>query len=476
MPYIPITPQTDDRRAKQGATPMALTNCMVERSPEAARRGSGYFITTAPGRTLKATLQASCRGLFSEPGVRDGKLYAPASVYFNEVSSNFGYSSVGAITGTNVVQMVPFRTEVALLSNGLIYRWTGSAFQATTDGDVPASATNLASVAYRLVAVNSTGDGFDWCVAGTFDSWDSAGTASDIYLPDPIVGQARISDDLWSFNSRSTQIWQPTSGTEAEAFAPVPGATIAVGLAARDAFAPLSQGAMFLGHDRRVYRVSGGGIVPVVNRDLEIALRDLTAANITADARAYTYQIGAKEYWGLSCGLERGFVYDVELGLWHERTRYGVAVYDVDFATSAFDSSDVVVAGIASTALWKLDPTVYDDADGIILRTMTIHVPVSGDAPLDRLVIDMEVFDQPLSGQGSAPTLMLEVSKDNGNTWSDERTVSLPANGTWGKRIQAYRFGYFRSEYGMLVRLRISDPIGFAVYGVYVNPTHNEIP
>jgi hypothetical protein len=87
----------------------------------------------------------------------------------------------------------------------------------------------------------------------------------------------------------------------------------------------------------------------------------------------------------------------------------------------------------------------------------------------------MEVFDQPLSGQGSAPTLMLEVSSDNGNSWSDERTVSLPANGAWGKRIQAYRFGMFRTEYGMLVRIRISDPVGFALYGVWVNPTHDEI-
>ena len=107
---------------------------------------------------------------------------------------------------------------------------------------------------------------------------------------------------------------------------------------------------------------------------------------------------------------------------------------------------------------------------------MSIHVPVSADVPVDRIVIDGEWYDQPLSGQGSAPTLLLSVSMDGGATYSDERSVNLPAQGTYNVRVQDWAFGLASAERGVIVRIRLSDPIGFAIWGVFVNPSEQEVP
>lgn len=470
--YAPIAPQTDDRLQKKGALPTVLRNCMVDIAPAATQRRSQYFICPTPGRTLRATLQDNCRGLFSEPGCVSGNLFAPAGGMFNQVFSNWGMISTGTITGADDVEMVPFQSSVAALALGLMYLWDGSTFTQITDGDAPNPALTLASVAFRLVAAVADGTGFGWSTAGAFNAWDPAGTAADIYLPDIIVNQFELSGSLFSFNQRSTQEWQPTGGAESEAFALVP-STTRIGLAAKGAITRTGDGLIFVGHDRRVYRASP--ISPISNRDIETALAALTATEMAA-VRCWSYTQESKIYACVNAGLERAWVYDVDLGLWHERSHYGDDVYDIDFATAAFDNASVVVASATTDALWTLDRDVYTDAGTLIEREMTIHVPVQGDAPINRIVLDAEFRDQPTTGQGVAPVIMLSVSLDGGDSWCDERMLSLPALGDYGVRVQDFCFGLALAEWGALIKLRITDPIFFAVYGCWINPSPQEVP
>lgn len=475
MPYSPIAPNTDNRRSRKAAIPTVLRNAMLDSAPQAQARRSGYFIVPTPGRTRRATLQDTCRGLFSEPGCRGGRLFAPAGGYFNEVYPGWGFGSVGTITGADDVWIVPFQSDVAGLALGLIYHWDGTTYTQVSDGDAPTYCSTLASVAYRLVASTQTGDGFSWCKAGLFNDWDSSGNAADIYLPDPIVNQFELGFELYSFNSTSIQPWQPTGGSEAEAFATSPGSAVRIGLATRAAIARVGDGAMFLGHDRRIYRMAGG-LQPIPNRDLESALAALTQADIDADVRAWSYTHESKTYWGLTAGLERAWVYDLDLGLWHERARYGEDMYDVDFATSAFNGASVVVASSNATYLWSLESSVFTDDGDPIEREMTIHVPLEGDGSIDRIVLDASFGSQPTVGQGSAPILMLSVSTDGGNSWCEERRISLPILGDYDLRVQDFCFGQGSAELGAILKLRITDPIYFAVYGCWINPTLQEVP
>lgn len=476
MPYFPIIPGTDNRRETRGCLPTVLRNCMVEKAPEGASRRSPYFIMPTPGRTLRATMAANSRGLYAEPGSISGNLIAPAGSDLNKVTSAYTVTSIGSITGTDDVQMVPFQANMALLADSVLYHNDGATHTQITDADAPSAPSTLASCAYRLVAANAAADAFSWSKAGLYNDWATDGTAADIYLPDPIVNQLEINAELWSFNSRSIQIWQPTGGAEAEAFAASSTGGLRVGLLTKQAIARVRDGAMFIGSDRRVYRTSGSGAEPVVNRDLETALAALSATDIAANVRCWSYTQEAKTFFGVVMGLERGFVYDLDLGLWHERTRYGYGAYDIDFATTAFDAQEVVVASASQPSLWTLDQDVYTDAGTAIEREMTIHVPAPGDASIDQIVFDMEFRDQPTTGQGSAPTMLVSVSRDGGEAWSEERSITLPTLGQYRKRIRASRWGSGYAEQGMMIRIRLSDPIYFAVFGVWINPSMQEVP
>lgn len=474
MPFFRIAPQSDNRRQKEATAPITLVNCQVKRtpadSPWAAR--APLFIAPTPGRTLRATFPNNIRGLFAAPGCRNGNFFTAAgSTLYETPSDGFGFASVGALAGGEAVTMRADRANLGIRAFGQLKLWDGTDFTQVTDTNAPSFAQTFAVVAGRWVAAFQDNDVFGWAKAGLPLEWDPNGQAADFDLPDPIVGQEEIGGDLWSFNARSTQIWQATGGAENAAFAKMAGVNVKVGLAARSAFAPVGAGGMMLGHNRVVHGTQGAGLVPVPNLSLETALKDLSASEL-ADCVAWSYQNGSKEFWGLNAGLSSGHVYDADVQLWHERKRYGYDAYDIDFVTNAFGM--ILAASRQGPEVWSLDDDVYTDAGDPIVREFTVAVPAQGDVPVDRIVWAIQTRDTPLSGEGSEPTMLVATSTDSGLTWSDEREVSLPTRSN-RFRVQEFAFGRASAENGMLIRHRISDPFGFAAYGLWVNPTDTEI-
>jgi hypothetical protein len=476
MPYFPIAPGSDNRK-KLCMTPVVQRNVMLARPSRASASRSPFVAIPTPGRRLLASLPANVRGIFAEPGAQNGDLFAVAGSTLYRISDAWTYAGLGIVPGGDVVTLRAMRSNLMLRAAGTLNLYDGSSLTQVTDVDAPANASTLAIVGNRVVAANATTDGFDWSKAGLPLVWDVDGAAADIDLPDPIIGQEEISGDLWSFNSRSIQPWQATGGSEAEAFSPITGAAIPRGLIGREAIAKIGAGRIFLGDDKVAYGTSGLSVNPIVNPDMEDALEVFTEAELAVDAIAWSYKVGSKEFWVLRSALDRAFCYDVAEGVWHERTRFGADQYDVAFAARAYGS--VVVASPDSGDLWALDPDVFDDAGNPIERVMTFNIPVGADTSVNRLVFDMRCRDQPVSGQGSEPTMMLNWSTDGGETWALQdgnlREVSLPGPGVYGMRIQSYTFGLAKSETGWLLQITITDPIRFSLAGIWVNPTEDEL-
>lgn len=471
MAYLPIIPGADQRLNQQAATPITFRNVYLERSPRGAAKRAPFFVAPRPGLSLEVTLSSNCRGLFSEPGCQDGKLYSANGSSLLEISSNFGYITVGSLAGGDVVTMRAFRADLVLRALGALHHWNGTTFTTVADADAPASASTIAVVGFRVVAAEEGGDSFSWSRAGDALDWDAAGVAADIDLPDPIIGQEEINGDLWNFGSRSTTPWQATGGSEAEAFARIPGGGVRRGLAGRDLIAKAGDGAMLIGDDRAAYETSGLSLSIVPNRDMEVAIQSLTGATIQAST-AWSYRTGSKEFVGFSFGLERCFVLDRDTGVWSEWTRYNQSDAGFDFVARAF--GQIIVGSKSSAKLWSLDPDVFEDDGDPIIREFTIHIPTGGDVPIDQLVFDMDTRDVPLSGDGSSPLMQVTYSTDNGITWSPEEDVSLPTDSD-RFRPRMWALGLGDAVHGMLVKMRISDPIGFAIWGVFVNPGPNEV-
>src|SRR5689334_1853595 len=154
MAYFPVAPHDDDRREKQAATPITVTNVLVRQTPvdSARARRSPYFLSPTPGRTAVATMADNVRGLFSEPGCQNGHLFIATGANLAEMTESLSYTIIGAITGGDVVTMRADRSALAVRAFGLLYNWDGTAFTQVTDTDAPSFAQTLAIVARRWVA------------------------------------------------------------------------------------------------------------------------------------------------------------------------------------------------------------------------------------------------------------------------------------------------------------------------------------
>lgn len=472
MPYFAIAPSSDNRKAKQAATPLRLRNVYFEMTPQGASKRARVFLTRRPGRTRRAELQANVRGIFSAKGCQGGKLYAPAGSYFNEVSDGYGYASVGTIAGGDFVTMRADRADVGALAFGKIHRWNGTAFGTVTDADAPANAQTLAIVARRWLAAFEDNDLFGWSISGDYTDWPPNNQAADFDLPDPIVAQENVGGDLVSYNANSIQFWQPTGGAEEEAFAPVTGASIReTGLFGRHAVADIGDGQMFLGSHRSVYELRDYSVGQIPWRDLETALKDISDGDL-ALATAWSFRDGSHEFWGLNAGLERCFVYQRDMRAKLEWTRYGQSVCDIDFVVNAF--GDVVTASKSAAYLWSFDDSVFTDDGDPIECIMSVHIPASGDVPVDRIVFDIATHSVPLSGDGAQPTMQARTSNDGGDSWSSWEDLELPTSANRFKPM-IWGLGLADAIEGLLVEIRITEPFGFALYGLWCNPTAQEI-
>jgi hypothetical protein len=483
MPRRPIAPRADDRRGKQGAAPIELTNCVVRATPLDSPRASTwpYFIAPTPGRVLRATMSDNVRGLFAVKGCQSGNLFIANGAKLSEMTSSLSYSDIGALAGGDLVTMRADRADLGVLAFGSLHNWDGTTFGTVNDADAPNPATTFAVVARRWIAAFEDNDAFGWSKSGLYNDWDANGQAVDQDLPDPIVGQEELAQELWSFNATSTQVWQPTGGAEDSAFSKIPGVSIERGLAARTAVAKLRsrKQLVILGDNRQLHATQGYDLVPIENAALEQDLKALSETELAACA-LWSYEDGGKEFVALSTGaLEKGYVLDAETGLFHQRARYGASVYDIDFAAAAFGK--VFVASRSSRKIWSLEDDVYIDGydasgDAVpLIRDMTVSIPSVGDVPVDRLVFHVVTRDVPVTGQGAAPVMQVRTSNDGGESWSDWRELQLPTPSDREFHVQDFSWGQASHEHGMIVHIRISDPIGFAFYGVDVNPTEEEL-
>ena len=470
MPYYPIIPNADDRK-RRGIVPVDLVNAYVEPNTQNADNRAPYVLVPTPGRTRRVEFPANVRGLYAKPGVQSGTPFVVAGSSLYSVSSSWSATGLGAIGGGEVVQWAPFRQAFGVVGGGQIKHYDSGTLSPVTDPDAPANAGGLTQAGYRLIAFETGGDAFGWSKAGLYNDWDPNGQAADFDLPDPIIGQEEQGGDLISFNAESIQRWRPTGGIESEAFSPTQSGLQNMGLMGRNLIARINGGLGFVNHKRVPHWLSDGGPVEWSNRALSDALLTISAAN-RAGGVAFAYPDGDAEFFGLRFeGLQSGYVRDTSTGLWHERRRYNSSQYDVGFTTAAYDS--ILCAGPDSPYLWSFDRTVYTDDGDPIVRVMTVKADLPNDMPINSVCLDVRCYDHPASGQGTEPVMMLEYSRDGGRTWSgswgDVRSVNLPTAADPTARPVEWQFGLFTRQNGFMLRLSFSEPIGFAMQGVWLN-------
>ena len=90
--------------------------------------------------------------------------------------------------------------------------------------------------------------------------------------------------------------------------------------------------------------------------------------------------------------------------------------------------------------------------------------PINGDllqspgkrVMMNKLNLIMQTGVGIATGQGSSPVVMLSLSIDGGETWTEEYQVSIGAGGAYQTRVEWWHLNSF---YDGTIKIRFSDPV-----------------
>lgn len=471
MAFFQIAPSQDDRSAV-GLVPMRLLNCYMEPVAEASQKRTSYVIRPTPGMTSRVQPSSgqNIRGVFSRAGVQDGALFVVAGDTLYSVSTSWAATSCGTILGNGRVLMDSIGGNLILLGSGNLYQWDGTTLTQIVDPDFPSNAYTLASLADRILTSEQGSDTFDWSAVGDATDWPATGFAASARYPDEIRAQAEIGGDLFHFGAATTQPWRAVGGIDSEAFDVLGSIIINRGIVGRDAWARMDSYAMFIGDDRVVYEMNGYVPQRVVNRDLELRMAAFSEADI-ATTQCFSYLHGSHSTFVVRLPDGYAAEFDALTRRWRQRTALGDSFDIVHYAR--FNGYHVV-ASEQSDRIYTWDEGVYADNSTSIERVAMVHVPLTEKMPIGNITLDIKTFGQPASGQGSNPKAFITFYRDAGSLDSlqqvgVEREVTLGANGNYSRRPTLHRLGIANAADGMIIKIRITDPVGFALNGIWVN-------
>lgn len=419
-----------------GTTPTGLMGIYVPQDSGGSVQPGDYLYTSYTGGfMLSSTLTTGSMigGTYSVPG-------ANISMAWN---GERGF----AVDGTRAYWMAPPALIVYSSDEvGIPWEWDG--------------ATSVCFIAGRFVCnvPESTGR-FAWSplYPGAGVDWDPLDYATAESSPDPLVAVAECRGELLLFGLSTIEFWAPSTGEEV--FARVGGSGISWGLASRKSLAKNGDGMIFVGRntmgERQVCLLNGYQVQVISTPGIDTALQvDHDFDNWTACC----FTSGGHSFYVLNLN-DTSWAFDLTTGVWAEWQTDG-GRWAGQYMTTVWGVN--LVSDYRSDTIYQIDhDTLTDNGQPLLREIVSRHVAVDQErATVDQVALDCETGVGLLSGQGSDPQIMLQISKDGGHTWGDEMWESLGARGEYLSRVVWNRLGRARD---WLFKFRITDPVKVVV-------------
>lgn len=386
---------------------------------------------------------------------------------FYEVNNAGVRTSRGTIsTTTGRVQMSFNGTQVTVVDGGgaryYVYTIATTAFDTVTTNLIgtPIDVTYQDSYTILILA-----DG-RFQISAQYDSktLDALDYATAESNPDGLVRGIADHGEIVLAGENTTEFWGNSGGQDFP-YSNMRGATLEWGLAApwslvkyNDSLAGLFKNAM---GQVQVMMLAGHALKPISTPELNYLINGYSAVS---DATAIAYMLGGHPMYQISFPTAgKSWLYDALTGMWTE-TQSGlsggrhVAGLHCDYLNKPR------IADYANGNIYTLDADTYtDNGTAIVREVVSKHVSNNyKQEAIHSLQLDFETGVGLVSGQGSNPQAMLQVSKDNGHTWGNERWVSLGAIGKYKARAKWSRLGSARD---IVFKVRVTDPVKFVVTG-----------
>jgi hypothetical protein len=323
-----------------------------------------------------------------------------------------------------------------------------------TDTDFP-GASSVTFINGRFV-VTEPNTGKFYCSAiydGT--SWDALEFATAESDPDNLVRVFAEGGQLVIFGEKTTEFWGD-SGAVDFPFARIGGGAIEWGLAARWSLAKFMDSLIFLRKNRlgqaQVCIMSGASAVPVSNPQLEY---HITTYGDVSNATGYAYMMNGHPFYQINFPtVGKSWLFDGQSKSWSRLESSG-----------GRDRGEIcaqLLGGIYCTdyengRLYRVESGQFTDDGKPIVREFTSRHQTRGDYLMfNEVWLEMESGQGVQIGQGTDPQIMMQISRDGGQTWGNELWRSFGKVGQYKSRAVWRRLGRARD---WVFRFRVTDPV-----------------
>lgn len=344
--------------------------------------------------------------------------------------------------------------------SGYIYTLSTDTVAKITDVDYPGGDTVTFLDGYFIVNYPDTGKS---SISASYNgaAWDALDFATAEYSPDELIAVFADNGRLQLLCEFTTEIWQNTGALDFP-FSRV--AAIEWGLAARWSVAKFGNGVVFLAKSRiggvQVVYLVGGNASVISTTDMDYLLNNSTVA---AAATALSYLHDGHQFYQLNVNSE-SWLYDEKTREWSQ-LKSGSGRHRAEIAATYLNRT--IVTDYENGKIFNIDGDVYaDNGYTIIAELVTKHTTNNMERiAISELFVDIETGVGLATGQGSDPQIMLQVSKDGGHNFGNERWRSMGKIGKFKTRVRWLRLG---QAYDWVFRLKISDPVKRVILSMWI--------
>jgi len=303
--------------------------------------------------------------------------------------------------------------------------------------------------------------------AYTSTSFGTAEAAGDL-----LVGIKANNANLFLFGAETIEIWDAVGGSGFP-FRRVINGAINKGCANGRTIEIIDGAILWVADDRTVRMLQGMEPVKVSNFAID---RYLQKSDSISSGKGFTYSYGGHNFYVLRFS-DRCFVYDLTLGLWHERKTIGANTWAYGVSEKAFgktwfarDLNPLVYQSHIVYPFGWMDDSCYFElqhtypsaiSNGLMADVpMTMewtYQPVYGAG--QRIFHDrLEIVVQTGVGNSDAtdPVVHLQASDDGGETWYSFPDRIMGAAGKTFQRVVWHNLG---SSYQRVYKASVSDPV-----------------
>lgn len=429
------------------------TNLYVE--IQADPESNGLTLYPTPGLTSFVNFGANpCRGFYQ----KGDSAYVVNSNTLWEIAADGTTTNRGTLnTSGGRVDITDNGDQMLVVDGtyGYIYTFDTHVLAQIVDADFPASETCTFLNGYFIVQKT---DSAQFYISALYDgmTWDALDFATAESDPDNLVRVMADNGVLMLFGDKTTEPWGD-SGAQDFPLARIGASAVEWGLAARWSLCKFDGTLIFLRKNRlgavQVALMSGTSSVAVSNPEMDYVFSTYSAVE---DATGFSYMLSGHPFYQINFpSANESWLYDGLTKAW-SKVQYGASgrhrgEIQVNFLNRPY------VTDYENGQVYLLDKDAETDNGQYIVREFVSRHNKAGDfINISQLWLEMQAGVGLVSGQGSAPKVMMQISRDGGHTWGAELWTSIGAIGQFRCRALWNRLGRARD---WTFKLRVTDPV-----------------